>query len=135
MVGQANRTLQSRLQSEQQASSSQGTRNRIVAAALMDLLDAKKALSATDSNGLQALAEKYNIDLEKLQRVSQYVNSPTVDPESVVRKVNEDGSERTTMKVRAGLLYAGVDFSLTWFRSSQLLSPRRLSGSILLHKR
>lgn len=101
----------------------------------MDLLDAKKALSATDSNGLQALAEKYNIDLEKLQRVSQYVNSPSVDPESVVRKVNEDGSERTTMKVRAGLLCAGVVFPLTWFRPSQLLSLRRLSGSILLHKR
>ena len=135
MVGQANRTFQSRLQSEQQASSSQGTRNRLVAAALMDLLDAKKALSATDSNGLQALSEKYNIDLEKLQRVSQYVNSPSVDPESVVRKVNEDGSERTTMKVRAGLLYVGADFPLTWFRSSQLLSLRRLSGSVLLHER
>ena len=98
MVDQVSRTFQSRLQSEQQASSSRTTRNHLVVPALIDLLDEKKLVKT--SNGLKQLAEKYNFDLEKLQCVTRYVNSPSIDAESVLRIVNDDGSERTTMKVR-----------------------------------
>jgi len=94
---QVSRTFQSRLQSEQEASSSHTTRNRLVAAALMDLLEERKSV-VSQLNGLQGLAEKFNLDVAKLQRVAKYVNSPSVDPESVLRTVNDDGTERTTMK-------------------------------------
>ncbi|TCD65405.1 hypothetical protein EIP91_002704 [Steccherinum ochraceum] len=96
MVDQVSRTFQSRLQSEQQATSSGSTRNRLVVSALTSLLDEKKASSR--SGDLQSLADLYHIDLAQLQRIVRYVNSPSVDPESVVRTLNDDGTERTTMK-------------------------------------
>ncbi|KAH8107167.1 hypothetical protein BXZ70DRAFT_916675 [Cristinia sonorae] len=98
VVNEVTRTFQSRLQSEQQASSSHSTRNRLVASALMDLLDAKKNFTFPDSRSFQGLADEFNVDLAKLVTVAQYLNSPSVDPESYSRVVKDDGTERTTMR-------------------------------------
>lgn len=86
------------MQSELEARSPHSTRNRLLAGALSDLLEDLKYISSRDD--MIALARRYDIDVSKLESVARVVNTPTVDPASVVREVGDDGTEKVTMKVR-----------------------------------
>ncbi|CCL99234.1 uncharacterized protein FIBRA_01249 [Fibroporia radiculosa] len=85
-----------RLQSEAEATSAKPTRNRLVAASITELLQERKSLTTQEE--LEKLAERYGIDVEALENLARFVNSPSVDKDSVRRTVNEDGIESLTMK-------------------------------------
>lgn len=87
----------SRQQSEEQALSYTQIQNRMSAAALSDLLDARKGSKSPQE--LEALSKEYAIDLSLLNAVSKYVNSPSVGERTTSRSV-ENGAEKVTTKVR-----------------------------------
>ncbi|KIJ69460.1 hypothetical protein HYDPIDRAFT_106080 [Hydnomerulius pinastri MD-312] len=85
----------SRVQSEAEASSSQSTRNRLLAATLSELLEARK--SVTNTAELEALANRYQIDVAKLQALCRVFNTPSIDESTVVRTTDKHGEESITM--------------------------------------
>ncbi|KAG1756301.1 uncharacterized protein EDB91DRAFT_1241387 [Suillus paluster] len=87
----------SRLQSEVEASPSHSTRNRLVAASLSDLLESRKTIKSQAE--LQALAERYHIDVAKLAELARFINAPSVDESTIVKSSNQDGEETLTMMV------------------------------------
>lgn len=87
----------SRIRSEAEAASLQSTNNRLLAASLTELLEARKSI--TDSGELETLAKQYHIDAATLQRLSQVVNTPSIDESTVVRTTDERGEESLTMMV------------------------------------
>lgn len=95
-AAQINHAFQQRLQSEQEASSSRSTHNRLLSLNLTDLLNERKDI--TSQEGLEKLAKKYNIDASKIESLSRFVNSPSTDQDSLKRAVGEDGVETITMK-------------------------------------
>ena len=46
-----------------------------------------------------ALAQRYGVDVPTLESLRNSVNTPAVDPDSVVKTIGADGEERTTVKV------------------------------------
>ncbi|KAI0361911.1 hypothetical protein OH77DRAFT_1416098 [Trametes cingulata] len=92
---QAQRLFQARLRSEDEARSARPPRNHLVAGSLMDLLEERKY--ASTPKDIEELSRKYDVDLEKLERMARYVNSVSVHQDSVRRWVSEDGVEHTTM--------------------------------------
>jgi len=90
------RVFRMRLQSEAQARSPQSTHNRLLASSLLDLLQERK--SVTSHEEMRRLAERYDIDIAKLESVARIVNSPSIDEGSITKVVDEDGVERITMK-------------------------------------
>jgi 3,4-dihydroxy-2-butanone 4-phosphate synthase len=97
-VSNTNRLFQSRNQSEEEAVSMQPTRNRLHAATLSELLDARKDVRTTQD--LKKLAEKYGIDKQKTEKLATFVNTPSVDGGSMTRTVEKDGDESLTTTVR-----------------------------------
>ncbi|KAI0709013.1 hypothetical protein C8Q76DRAFT_625951 [Earliella scabrosa] len=93
----AQHLFQTRLRSENEARSSRPTRNRLVAFSLAELLEERKYV--TTPQQLENLAKKYDMDLDKLQRLAQRVNSVSVDQSTVKRWVGEDGAEHVSMMV------------------------------------
>lgn len=89
----------SRIQLEAESVNTQVTRNRLLATAMSDFLDARKSL--TTAAQLESLAAQYHLDVDKLQELCSRFNSPSVDESTVVRKTNEDGEESVTMMVRS----------------------------------
>jgi hypothetical protein len=92
--------FKSRAQSEYEASAPTPTRNRLLAANLSDLLDERK--SAKTRGDLQRLSDRYVIDFTKLESLSRFVTSPSVQGSSTVRTVGKDGEERVTTAVSLG---------------------------------
>ncbi|KAH9944592.1 hypothetical protein B0H21DRAFT_709640 [Amylocystis lapponica] len=90
------RAFEARAQAEHDAQSAHPPPNRLLAAALADLLEARKAVATRA--GLEALAQQYAVDVARLEGVARFVNSPSVAEDSVVRTVGEDGEERVTMQ-------------------------------------
>ena len=76
----------------------QPTRNRLRAATLSELLDARKGAPTTLD--LKTLAEKYGIDKQKIEKLATFVNTPSVDGGSMTRTVGKDGDESLTTTVR-----------------------------------
>ncbi|KAJ3772368.1 hypothetical protein FB446DRAFT_736923 [Lentinula raphanica] len=88
--------IESRVQSEQEAASMHPSRNHIQASTLTFLLD--KTKSTASRQEIKELADKYGVDLEKIEMLTQHVTSPSINPNSVVRKVrNEDGEEELSV--------------------------------------
>jgi len=59
--------------------------------------DRKFARSKED---LEQIARRYNVDVDVLEHLVRYVNTPSIGEGTVVRKVNvQDGQESITMKV------------------------------------
>ncbi|KIK59719.1 hypothetical protein GYMLUDRAFT_44152 [Collybiopsis luxurians FD-317 M1] len=88
--------IETRIQSEQEASSMHPSRNHIQASTLTYLLDQSK--SNISRRELAELTDKYGMDIEKLEKLSQRITSPSINPDSVVRKVqNEDGEEELSV--------------------------------------
>jgi hypothetical protein len=87
----------SQIQAEAEATPSNTVRNRLLAPSLSDLLDERKAVQSTED--LQALANKYAIDMAKLESVAQFVHSPSVEEGSHQKEINAEGEEIITMRV------------------------------------
>ena len=64
---------------------------------MSDLLDNCK--TAKSPQDLEALAQRYGVDVPTLESLRNSVNTPAVDPDSVVKTIGADGEERTTVKV------------------------------------
>ena len=96
-MGITNRLFESRAASESEASSLKPMRNHLYAASLHELFDAQK--SVRSRKDLESLARKYNVDVDKLERLSQVVNSPSVDSRLNVKTVDKNGDETTTYTV------------------------------------
>lgn len=88
----------SRIQLEAETTNTQVTRNRLLATAMSDFLDARKSL--TTKTELESLAAQYHIDADKLQELCSHFNSPSIDESTIVRKPNESGEEAVTMMAR-----------------------------------
>ncbi|TFY61714.1 hypothetical protein EVJ58_g4339 [Rhodofomes roseus] len=98
---QVQRVFQARQRSEEDARSLTPTRNRMLAGTLYELLEERKSASTREE--LEKLASRYEIDVDKLESVARFVNSPSVDEGSVRKEVDRDGVEQVKMKVRWSL--------------------------------
>ncbi|KAI9064251.1 hypothetical protein FKP32DRAFT_1611341 [Trametes sanguinea] len=92
---QAQRLFQARLRSEDQARSSRPPRNHLLAGSLLDLLEERKYASKPED--LQEIAKKYDMDVEKLERLARHVNIVSVDQDTVKRWIDDEGVEHVTM--------------------------------------
>ncbi|KAG2077830.1 hypothetical protein BDR04DRAFT_1087424 [Suillus decipiens] len=88
----------SRLQSEVQALPSHSTQNRLLASSLSELLESRKTVKSRAE--LQALAEQYHIDFNKLDELAKFISTPSIDESTVVKSTNQDGEETLTMTAR-----------------------------------
>ncbi|KAF5365615.1 hypothetical protein D9758_003188 [Tetrapyrgos nigripes] len=84
--------LESRMQSEREAFSLQSSPNRVQAPTLSYLLDKRK--STASKHDIEDLAQKYGLKVDKLDSVARYVTTPSIQGDSIVRTVGEDGEER-----------------------------------------
>jgi crotonobetainyl-CoA:carnitine CoA-transferase CaiB-like acyl-CoA transferase len=90
--------LKSRPRSESEKSVSHDTtHNHLEVSALFDLLEERKLVR--NHQGLVQLAERYGVDLEKLENVARYVNTPSIDEGTRVKRIGENGEETVTMSV------------------------------------
>ncbi|THH03853.1 hypothetical protein EW145_g5955 [Phellinidium pouzarii] len=87
--------LRSRDVSEQQASSHTPTRNRMLAGMLFDLLEQRKSVRSKDE--LSKLADRYDIDLDVMERLAAFTNTPSIVEGSRRKLLEDDGQERFTM--------------------------------------
>jgi N-glycosylase/DNA lyase len=97
--------IRAREASEQMATSNTAPPNRVLALSLSDILDARK--SARSSKDIGEIAQSYGLDVQTLQRVGRFVNTPSVAPNDVTRVVGKDGEEKTTMVVCLNLINYG----------------------------
>lgn len=74
----------------------------MLAGTLHELLEERKSVTTRDE--LEKLALRYEIDVDKLESVARFVNSPSVDEGSVRREVDRDGVEQVKMKVSCAWL-------------------------------
>jgi len=84
--------LHSRDVSEQQASSSTPTRNRILAGSLYQLLEDRKNVQSRAE--LASLASSYGVDESILERLTRTVNTPSIAEDTRRMVTNEAGEER-----------------------------------------
>ncbi|KDQ12310.1 hypothetical protein BOTBODRAFT_34597 [Botryobasidium botryosum FD-172 SS1] len=82
--------------SEEEAASLSPIQNRLHASSLSELLDERKSITSTRE--LADLAKRYGIDVEVLEGVAKYVNSPSVGESGTTRTVDEQGEEKITMQ-------------------------------------
>ncbi|KAF5387107.1 hypothetical protein D9615_001863 [Tricholomella constricta] len=87
--------FKSRLESEHEASSLLPVHNRLHAASLSELLDKQKA--ARSAQDVERLAKQYGIDVAKLENLTRFVTSPSVQGGTAVRTVEKDGEESVMM--------------------------------------
>jgi hypothetical protein len=88
---------QSLRQSESEATPSNATRNRLLASSLHDLLNERKEVKSMKD--LQALANNYDIDVDKLESVAQFLSCPSVGEGSYVPEVDANGGDVPSMTV------------------------------------
>ena len=103
---QAQRAFQARQRSEEDARSPTPTRNRMLAGTLYQLLEERKLVATREE--LEKLANRYEIDVDKLESVARFVNSHSADEGSVRREVDKEGVEQVKMKVSCaeGVVYS-----------------------------
>lgn len=114
------RLLRSRELSEQQASSSKSTHNRVRASQLAELLHEYRSNAVPGQ--LPVLAKKYGIDEDVLKRLVDLVNNPSYNPDSVERIVGKDGQERISMMVHITYYTHWCHYLNVFFRLS---GPKR----------
>lgn len=88
---------QSRAQAEFEATPSHATRNRLVSVTLSELLDERKA--ATSRKALESIANKFGMDIAKLDSLARFVNTPTIGETTIMRNRNGNGEEIITSTV------------------------------------
>ncbi|TFK42881.1 hypothetical protein BDQ12DRAFT_297172 [Crucibulum laeve] len=106
------RLFKSRAQSEFEGASSQPTKNFIHAPSLSELLDERKGAKTRED--LEILAEKYGIDVERMENLTRFVNTPSVDRGATVKTVGKDGDE-------------SIIIPAVWIEPSIKESPVRIS--------
>ncbi|EJF65693.1 hypothetical protein DICSQDRAFT_165404 [Dichomitus squalens LYAD-421 SS1] len=114
----AQRIHDTRLRSEEEARSPRSTRNRLVAESLLELLEERKYVAT--QKDLEALAKKFDMDLDKLERLARHVNSVSVNQETVKRWVGEDGSGMGQPKNKDRATNAGFQPLTFWFDPDHL---------------
>jgi hypothetical protein len=82
---------------EQQAASARSVRNHLEASTLSSMLDDRKFV--TSRSDLKQLAARYNVDVSVLDRLTRFVNTPSIGEGTVIRTVDKDGQEKITMQV------------------------------------
>ncbi|KAJ6547374.1 hypothetical protein B0H19DRAFT_1165280 [Mycena capillaripes] len=92
----ANRMFDSRVQSEHEAAAPTATQNRVQAPKLTQLLDERK--STRTRRDMEFLAQRYGVDLEKLDAIAKFLSTPSVHQNSAVRIAGKDGQERQIIK-------------------------------------
>jgi hypothetical protein len=85
-----------RAQSEVEASAS-NTRNRLLSATLSNLLDERKR--APSLQALENIANKYGMDIVKLESLARFVNSPTIDQGTTAKTRDASGEQMITSEV------------------------------------
>ncbi|KAI0315838.1 hypothetical protein OF83DRAFT_317838 [Amylostereum chailletii] len=86
---------QSLAQSEADAAGAHTPRNRLWGYSLSSLLEERQAV--TSPSELKLLADKYNVDVDKLENVARYVNFPSVMEGSHRKEYDSAGNERIVM--------------------------------------
>jgi hypothetical protein len=76
-----------------------GTANRLKPMELIALLDARK--TATSRAEIEKTAASFRIDPQLLDRIAQYVNTPTVSEQTTRRTVGPSGEEIMTTMVNS----------------------------------
>ncbi|KAJ7285661.1 hypothetical protein C8J57DRAFT_1662398 [Mycena rebaudengoi] len=92
----ANQMFNSRVQSENEVAAGGPTPNRVQASQLSQLLDERKAIRS--QRDMEFLAKRYGIDVEKLENVAKFVNTPSVEAQSTTRAAVKN-EERPIMRV------------------------------------
>ncbi|EEB96770.1 hypothetical protein MPER_04041, partial [Moniliophthora perniciosa FA553] len=87
--------LESRMRSDQEENSPHTFRHRVSGPTLTFLLDQRKSGASIEE--VKNLANKHGVDLEKLESVSRYVNSVSIQNGSIVRTVGQDGEENVSV--------------------------------------
>jgi len=90
--------LHSRDVSEQQASSSTPTRNRILAGGLYQLLEDRKGVQSRTE--LTSLANSYGLDEAVLERLARSINTPSIAEDTRRVVTNDEGDERMTVMAK-----------------------------------
>ncbi|KAK7015021.1 hypothetical protein R3P38DRAFT_2544126 [Favolaschia claudopus] len=85
----------SRVQSETQADSATHTQNRLHATRLTLLLNERK--SVRTRRDMEFLAQRYGVDLNKLDAIAKFVSTPSVQANSGLRVQTSDGQEQRIM--------------------------------------
>lgn len=93
----ANQMFNSRTQSENEAAASTPTPNRVQAPKLSQLLDERK--STRSARDMEFLAQRFGIDLEKLDAIAKFLSTPSVHEKSTIRVAGKEGEETQIMKV------------------------------------
>ncbi|KAF8160598.1 hypothetical protein BJ912DRAFT_316837 [Pholiota molesta] len=81
-----------RVSRQAEAAALEPSRNRLYAFVLSDLLDRRKAVRSRQD--LEKLAKEFNIDVDKLESLARFVNSPSIDKATIrpiAGKSEEDG--------------------------------------------
>ena len=76
--------------SKSMPSSSQPTKNTLYAFSLSDLLDKRK--STHSKQDIEALSEEFGVEIDTLDRLTCFVNSPSIDSSSI-RPAKEKSEE------------------------------------------
>lgn len=95
LTSDTNNFFRTREHSEHEVFKLQLPRNHLHSIALSNLLDERK--SATSQSELQRLADRYGVDVWKLENLARFVSSPSVRGGRAVRTVTKDGEESITM--------------------------------------
>ena len=90
---------QTRARSEIEATPSHAARNRILSATLSELLDERK--QTTSFKELERIANKYDMDIAKLESLARFVNTPTIGEGTTTRTkdTNEEQIITSTVSV------------------------------------
>jgi hypothetical protein len=85
---------QIRVQAEVEATMSLAPHNRLLSATLSRLLEERK--KAASPKEIERIANKYDMDIKKLESLARFVNSPTIDEGTTVRTRGPNGDETIT---------------------------------------
>ncbi|KZV91101.1 hypothetical protein EXIGLDRAFT_770263 [Exidia glandulosa HHB12029] len=100
------RAFAQQVQSEDEGARTRPPRNKLHASALAQLLDELRDLRTNDE--VAQLAERYNMDLDVLERLAQVVNTPSIDR---AERTVVDGQQRLVMNA-------------SWIRKPKMDAPR-----------
>ncbi|KAJ7738490.1 hypothetical protein DFH07DRAFT_840984 [Mycena maculata] len=95
-AAQTNHMFNSRVQSENEAAAPTQTLNRVQAPTLSRLLDERKSIRTR--RDMEFLAQRFGLEVEKLDAIAKFLSTPSVHQNSAVRVTGESGDEKQIMK-------------------------------------
>ena len=97
--------------SKLELSSSQPARNTLYAFVLSDLLDKRK--STRSKQDLEVLSQEFKVEIDALDRLTRFVNSPSIDSSSIRPAKGKSEEEGFVATVSIILFHPVVESSLT----------------------